>query len=71
MSHIQQNQDSGQKDSYLNLGIMNGWGERPKEYENCVRQKHVLDYRLSKNWSCYTYYSCPLCKIKFSVDSSG
>ena len=56
---------------YKNLGIMNGWKEQPKEYKECCEKKHTHIRQGSSVWSCYNYYSCPICKIRYEVDSSG
>lgn len=55
---------------YTDLGIMNNWKEHPEEYKNCLEQKHKINSIASSWWSCYTYYDCPICKIRFEVDSS-
>lgn len=54
-----------------NLGIANGWKDEPEEYKACREQKHEVKSFSSSSWSCYTYYCCEKCQIKWEVDSSG
>jgi hypothetical protein len=56
-------------DDYKNLGEMNGWREYPPEYTACHEAEHKIESRPGA-WRCYTHYSCPICKIKWAVDSS-
>ena len=50
------------------LGIMNGWSEKPKEYVECREAKHRVNE--TKLGNCYYEYECPVCKIRWRVDSS-
>ena len=50
------------------LFTMNGWSEVPKELKKCRELKHKLDKKEISR--CYTEYSCPICQIKYKVDSS-
>lgn len=47
---------------------MNGWKETPKEYKDCVRQKHMTT-RINIGM-CYNKYRCDECGIEYVVDSS-
>ena len=54
-------------DEPKSLGIMNAWtpGKYPAEYNNC---NHI---KISKNLGvCYNRYTCTICKITYTVDSS-
>ena len=60
---------------YKNLGCMNGWDYsgkgNPTEFDNCIALGHTHRAIRSGTWTCYTYYFCDICKIKYEVDSSG
>lgn len=53
-----------------NLGTMNNWPLKkwPKEYWHCINEGHQRDSQ--NNGRCLTIYSCKICKITYSVDSS-
>lgn len=53
-----------------NLGLMNGWKENPVELTECRAKGHMPEVVRSATWRCYSYYSCPICKIQYEVDSS-
>lgn len=55
-------------DGYKDLGYMNGWKETPPEYDRCKKLGHPL--KEDGIGRCLAEYSCPICKIKFKVDSS-
>lgn len=53
----------------LDLGTMNGWqGKYPEVYHACTEANHELEEKALG--TCYNEYYCPLCKIKWRVDSS-
>jgi len=62
------------------LGYMNGWShtivddcvEFPdkQEYNDCMKQKHRLEERDLNGRGTDTEYVCPICQIKWRVDSS-
>jgi len=50
------------------LGIANGWRETPPELITCSDQDHKIStINIGK---CLTKFICPICKIKWEVDSS-
>lgn len=53
---------------YKNLGCANCWREDPPEYVKCREQKHELN--MQNLGRCYNQYSCDICKIYWTVDSS-
>lgn len=55
-------------DEYKDLGYANGWKETPPEYDKCKKLGHPL--KEEGIGRCLAEYSCPICKIKFKVDSS-
>ena len=55
-------------DKYKNLGTMNGWKKSPKELDRCEEKLHTRGARnLGRG---YEEYYCPICKIRYQVDSS-
>lgn len=54
----------------LDLGYMNGWDQKnyPVEYLKCWVEKHELTYR--QVGRCDMEYTCPICGIKWNIDSS-
>jgi hypothetical protein len=56
------------KEDILDLGYMNSWGESPEEYKKCRDADHELTCR--EPYRCVIEYTCKVCKIKWSVDSS-
>jgi len=58
---------------YKNLGVANGWKEKPQELIKCEEQKHYLQgfVKERSTWSCYHHVTCEKCKIKWEYDSSG
>lgn len=56
-------------DDYKDLGYANGWKTDPPEEVVCESKKHKKE-RVTKG-NCLTLYYCPICKIKWMVDSSG
>lgn len=57
---------------YTYLGYLNYFEESiaPKEYLNCIEKKHIHIESHSKKNSHVRIFSCPICKIYWSVDSS-
>lgn len=57
---------------YKDLGCMNGWvlGASPKEYLCCWSLNHIKSIIKKKLGNCLYEYTCPICKIKYSADSS-
>jgi hypothetical protein len=52
---------------YKDLGWMNGWKETPKEYIFHSKKNHKV--WVNQFARCGNDYKCPVCKIKWSVDS--
>lgn len=54
-----------------NLGCMNGWGEKtPEEYKVCCRGNHFKYMEVKILGNCWEQYTCPICKIVYTIDSS-
>jgi len=52
------------------LGWLNGYNNGlPKEYEKCVSQEYEVFGR--KIGNCAYEYTCDICNICYSIDSSG
>jgi len=52
---------------YKDLGYQNGWNPFPKEYIFHLKKRHtVYQHQFAR---CGTEYTCPKCRIKWSVDS--
>ena len=50
------------------MGAVNGWLQRPTEVAQCEEQGHkTKEERLG---DCYYEYTCDICNIKYTVDSS-
>jgi hypothetical protein len=60
---------------YKDLGCKNlwDWGDRqyPSEYLKCKDLGHKLHEEMGRSYSCINTYTCDICKIKFTTDSSG
>ena len=56
------------KEDILDLGYMNSWDKAPEEYKACREADHELTCRAPHN--CVIEYTCKVCKIKWSIDSS-
>ena len=52
-----------------NFGYANGWNNTPKEVKCCRDLGHTLEGR--KIGNCVHEHYCPICKITWTVDSSG
>ena len=55
-------------DDYADLGCANGWTRAPDEYIVCAAKGHKKD--AVELGTCYTEYSCKICRIKYRCDSS-
>jgi hypothetical protein len=55
-----------------NLGCANGWTDEslPIEYEQHVNARHFELATVKKLGNCWYEYTCPICKIRYNVDSS-
>jgi hypothetical protein len=53
---------------YEHMGAVNGWIKRPTKVVQCEQDGHkVKEERLG---DCYYEYTCDICNIKYTVDSS-
>ena len=48
------------------FGYLNGYEEIPEEVANCEHEKQGREIG-----NCAWEYYCPICKIMYSIDSSG
>jgi hypothetical protein len=53
---------------YKDLGTSNGWNKRPVELVKCEKKLHTLGAQ--EIGRGYTEHYCPICKIRYSTDSS-
>lgn len=53
---------------YKHLGAANGWLMQPQELKECEKQRHKQKEQQLGN--CYHEYTCDICNIKYTVDSS-
>ena len=59
----------------VHLGTMNGWGDKknyPAKYKFCMRKRSKNPHPITQATvgRCLIEYECPICKIKWTVDSS-
>ena len=55
--------------AYKDLGCENGFhNSTPEEYVKCHELKHATEQAIIGN--CLTEFRCPICKIKWTCDSS-
>lgn len=55
-------------DDIKDLGCANGWKQSPDEYKKCAELDHTTTAQ--NIGPCYTRYTCPICKISWTEDSS-
>ena len=53
---------------YKSFGAMNGWSKTPIEVHKCWDLEHDLDRVEIRR--CVTEYTCPICKIKYKIDTA-
>lgn len=53
---------------YKDLGYANGWKNTPDIIKKCKAKGHVREYKNVGRG--VTEYSCPICKYKYSIDST-
>lgn len=59
-----------ENDEVKDLGCMNGWHGAPPEYTKCVASSHFVHRTKKRLGNCWYEFTCPICKIKWDVDSS-